>query len=120
MKFQVLLSSMNETDWSLIHTSNLDKIDCLVINQCETEHDFFTENENHRMYHTPTRGLSVSRNLAIRHSEADICLFSDNDEVFCSDLEQVILSTYAAYPNADLIIFRITNYPTKLGRKAKN
>lgn len=119
MNFEVLLSCMNENDLSIIHRSNLDKVKTTVINQCHTNNEWLIENDKHRMYNTSTRGLSVSRNLAIQYCNADVCLISDDDEVFCSDLETVVLSSYEKFPDADMIIFIMDNYPTRLGDKVK-
>ena len=119
MRFQVLLSCMNVDDFSIIERSNLIQVPCLVINQCETEKEYFTETELHTMCNTPTRGLSISRNLAIQYSNAEYCLFSDDDEIFCDGLEEKIIGAYEALPDADIIIFRMSNYPTKLGDKIR-
>lgn len=119
MDFEVLLSCMNEKDLSIIHKSNLDKVRTIVINQCCTDTEYLIEKDIHRMYNTSTRGLSVSRNLGIAHCNADVCLISDDDEVFCLNLDEVVLSSYKELPKADIIIFVMENYPTKLGNKAK-
>lgn len=118
-KFQILLSCMNVADFSIVQKSHLENVDCLLINQCNTETDGFVQSGRHHMFNTSTRGLSVSRNLALQHSKADICLLSDDDEVFCPGLENTVLSAYNSYPDADVIIFKMTNYPTKLGNKAR-
>lgn len=119
MKFEVLLSCMNSNDFSIIHKSNLEKINTIIINQCKTEKDYFVRDGQHLMYNTSTRGLSVSRNLAIKYCNADICLFSDDDEIFFSNLNDIILSAYNKNPEADIIIFKMSNYPTTLGNKTK-
>ena len=119
MKFQVLLSCMHQNDFSIIHKSNLDKVACLMINQCNTENDYWDDKGPHRMYHTATRGLSVSRNLAVQYAEAKYCLISDDDEVFCDNLEETIVGAYERYPQADIIVFIMNNYPTKLGTKPR-
>ncbi len=119
MKLEVLLSCMNENDLLIIQRSNLDNVNTLVINQCKTDNDFWIENGKHRMYNTSTRGLSVSRNLAIQHTDADVCLISDDDEVFRSGLEGVVVSAYERFSDADVIAFGMENFPTRLGDKAK-
>ena len=119
MRFQVLLSCMNANDFSIIGKSNLMQVPCLVINQCATEKEYFTETELHTMCNSPSRGLSISRNLAIQYSNAEYCLFSDDDEQFCDGLEEKIISAYESLSDADIIIFKMSNYPTKLGNKIK-
>ena len=119
MKFEVLLSCMNENDFSIIHKSNLDEINTLVINQCKTEKEYFEKKNKQRIYNTATRGLSVSRNLAIKFCDGDVCLLSDDDETFCSSLETIVLSAYYEHPEADIIIFKMSNYPCKLGSRPR-
>lgn len=117
MDFEVLLSCMNESDFSVIERSNLKKVPATVVNQCDTDEE--SEEGVHRMYKSTLRGLSVSRNTALEKSRGDICLLSDDDEVFRSDLESAVLKAYREQPEADVIIFKMSNYPCKLGSKPK-
>ncbi|WP_413854028.1 glycosyltransferase [Candidatus Ruminimicrobium bovinum] len=117
---QVLLSCMYQQDCSIIEHSNLSKIPTLVINQMDVfkeEKKFISE---YLLWiNTPTRGLSVSRNLAIKNSEADICLLADDDEIFEENLVQKISSAYDEYPQADIILFNVNNFPIKFGDKVR-
>lgn len=121
MSVEVLLSCMYKKDNSIIYESNLANVHTLVINQCNIDEDVIQEDHNklHRVYLTKTRGLSVSRNLAIDNSEADICVLSDDDEVFVDDLEKIVESAYCENPTADIIIFNLENRHQKLGNKKK-
>ena len=120
MTLEVLLSCMHEKDLSLISQSNLNQIHTLLINQCDVDVDeMIISNQLHRMLKTKTRGLSVSRNLALANAHGDICLISDNDEIFVNNLEEKILSAYEKHPLADIIIFKVSNRPKKLGNKAR-
>lgn len=60
------------------------KYPVLVINQCDLE---FVEHlsSTTRVFHTRSRGLSVSRNLALVSSVANYVYFCDNDNYFFSD-----------------------------------
>lgn len=119
MKFQVILSCMHNKDFSIIERSGLGNVNTLVINQCDTNADYKVEEGIHTMIYTATRGLSVSRNMAIDNSDADICLVSDDDEFFVPDLEKLVVDAYEKFPQADLIVFRMVNRSTKLGDKPK-
>lgn len=119
MKIEVLLSCMNQEDFSIINRSNLQKVNTVVVNQCDTDREEVLTEGIHRMVKTPTRGLSVSRNIAIEHATADVCLLADDDERFDLNLEEIITKTYSSYPEADVIIFKITNKVKKLGNKAR-
>lgn len=116
MKFEILLSCMNQKNMNIIKESN---INCatLIINQCDNN-DTIKLNKI-KMINTIDRGLSKSRNLALRETEAEICLLADDDEVFVDNVEKLIINAYKKISDADLIIFKMTNYPSKLGRKER-
>ena len=47
--------------------------------------------------------------MAIQNARADICLLCDDDEIFASDYENIILNAYHLLPQADIIIFKMEN-----------
>lgn len=112
MKLEVLMSCMHQTDDALIQSSHLTG-NVLVVNQCDREHytEFPTAGGIARMIFTRERGLTKSRNMAIAASSADLCLLCDDDEVFLPDYEKTILRAYTQLPQADVIIFKMTNRP---------
>ena len=115
MTFEVLISCMNQNDISIVSKANLKK-NVIIINQANFEKVFEDSDKNIKMYSTIERGLSKSRNLAIEKSNADICLISDDDEVFVDDLEHLVLDSYNKY-NYDIIVFDLSNYHKKIIRK---
>lgn len=116
MTLEILLSCMNQTGGELIRNSKITG-DVLVINQCgrEGERSFRTEHGRVRWLDSASQGLTVSRNLALGESRADVCLLCDDDEVFEPDYEQKILSAYETLADADVIIFNMVNRPAVLG-----
>jgi glycosyltransferase involved in cell wall biosynthesis len=112
MKLEILLSCMNQPDESLIHRSRITS-DVLVVNQCGREGERTVSNERGRIrwIDSETRGLTVSRNLALEASDGDICLLCDDDEIFCPDYEETVLGAYRQLPQADVIIFKMVNRP---------
>lgn len=111
---------MYQNDFEIIQKSNLSDVPALVINQTDTLKDtLYNDANNHRRLDTCTRGLSVSRNMAIRESHAEICLLCDDDERFIDNLEKVILKTYNHYPNADIICFSLDCPGTKMPKRIK-
>lgn len=124
MNLQILLSCMHQSDVSIIERSNI-QTDVVVVNQCDKDsvEDFEFLNKQGRTCKarfvcTTERGLSKSRNMAIRNAWGDICLLSDDDEFFAEGCEGMILSVYERNPNADLIAFALENekkvYPRKV------
>lgn len=117
--FKVLISCMNQSDFSIAESSRLFGVPVFIVNQCETTKPELikSDREAWSMLNTPARGLSVSRNFAINGAAADICLLSDDDEVFSPDLEKTVLGAYKSLPDADVIIFKTENQKNRLGEK---
>ena len=110
MKLEILMSCMHQADDALIHASRIYG-DVVMINQCEREEyaQYPTRDGVARMFSTKQRGLTKSRNMAIRNSCADVCLLSDDDEVFAPDYVEKVLGAYKSLPQADVIIFKMEN-----------
>lgn len=113
MRIDTLLSCMHQKDASILLTSNV-LSDAIVINQCnkDEKQELETADKSGNLHktlliHTTERGLSRSRNMAIAHSTADICLVADDDEYFEDDAAANILKAYEDHPDADIITFDI-------------
>lgn len=110
---QVLVSCMYQ-DKNILNESNLFH-DAVVINQCDcSDEKVCNFNNNIIWVDSPERGLSRSRNRAIVLSSADICIISDDDELFIDNVHKKVGAIYAEYQDADLIIFDIKNHSNKL------
>ena len=120
MKLDILMSCMHQTDASLITKSQITG-NAVVINQCDREdaQEFTTQTGRVRFLSTTQRGLTKSRNMAIANSDADVCLLCDDDEIFVPNYEKKILKTYQELPQADVIVFRMVNYPCSLGGQVR-
>ncbi len=115
MKVQVLLSCMNEVDTSIVGRSNIQS-DVVVVNQCGTDstREFtFKNNKGEecrcKFINTTQRGLSNSRNLALKNAWNDICILCDDDEVFKDDYPEKIIMSYNGNPGYQLLFFEIGN-----------
>ena len=112
MKLEVLLSCMNQRVDALVQRSRLTG-DAVVINQCDEDScvQFPTENGTARVFSVRQRGLTRSRNMAIRQARADVCLLCDDDEVFLPGYEEKILTAWESLPQADVLVFKILDRP---------
>lgn len=128
MKIEVLISCMHQPDAGIIHRTNV-QTDVVCINQCDRDsiEKFSFENKKGEtccatFVCTTERGLSRSRNMAIRHATGDVCLICDDDETLADDYAEVIAFGYTRYPNASLIAFALERkdcaktYPRSAGR----
>ncbi len=126
MELEVLISSMYQKDLSLISKMNI-RSNALLINQYDGEfkEERIIDNSNNafRMLSMKDRGLSKSRNAAIKNSEADICVIADDDLIYKDDYVKTILDAYQKHPDADVIAFDVPSInkdrPTSVLRKTK-
>ena len=112
MKIEVLISAMNVDDISFYKKFNL-KTDALIINQAgyNAYEEIITDlGYKVRMISTDTKGLGVSRNLAILNSKADIIIFADDDEVFTDNYSKDVKEAFVNNPDVDIFIFRTIIY----------
>ncbi len=120
MKLEVLLSCMNQKDLGIVKRSRITS-DVLVINQADGE-DIEEQVENGqriRMFTTNERGLSRSRNMALKYAEGDICVLCDDDEIFEKNYRDKILKSFEKINKADIIAFDVANKETRLKRKVR-
>ncbi len=108
MRIEVLVSTMFQNDMSLISTMNI-KGDVLIVNQSNNDADesFISNDTRIRFISSKERGLSRSRNIAIKNSSGDICLFADDDITYNDDYIETIREQYKMNPSADIIVFPV-------------
>lgn len=124
---EVLLSAMYLKDWEYINSLNITS-DTVIINQCDRVENKCIDNGNQKITYccTKDRGLSKSRNMAIRMATSEICILCDNDVEYIQNYEKIIESKFDEYPDADMIVFFIkrdvnsipyTNIDVKMNHK---
>ena len=118
MSIEVLISAMNQSSMELIEKSNIHS-DCLIINQCDRDEVISEEKEYGivRMISTCERGLSRSRNMALRNSNADICVLCDDDIVFHDGYEDIIKNAFDEVTDADVLVFNIKSVNTEVRKQ---
>ena len=108
MKIEILLSCMNQKDFSITEKMNL-TTDILIVNQCnENKYEERVINgKKQRMIYTTQRGLSQSRNELLNNMEGDIGIICDDDVIYEKDYETKIKKAYLEMKDADIVIFNI-------------
>ncbi len=117
-KVEVLISAMHQSDFSIMERTNV-HTDALLINQCD-QNSLVEEARSYgrlRCISTTERGLSRSRNMALKNAKGSYCLICDDDEILYSGYEKEIEKAYEAYPDADLICFQIKREGKKYADK---
>ena len=111
MDIEILISTMNEKSIDCYKRFNLET-DALIINQ--TDYNAYEEIDTGdykvRMISSDTRGLGISRNLAILNSRSDILVFADDDEVFENGYKDKILADFERHPDVDFFVFKTIIY----------
>lgn len=105
---EVLLATMNKRGLSDIDFKkmNIDKAKITIINQgVEMESE---ESEGFiSIFNTSEKGISKSRNMALRKAREEICLIADDDIIYKSNALELIQKAFDDNPNADIITFQI-------------
>lgn len=120
MTFEIAIATMHKTIEevkSMLDVMNI-HCDCLVINQCDKE-DYYEENTNRRLriFFTKERGLSKSRNMALRNSQADILAIGDDDLYYYDDFDKNIINFYRENESADVVLFNLDHFRKKFSSK---
>lgn len=106
-RLEVLVSCMNQKDFGIVESMNIQS-DAIIVNQCD--HDSIEE----KMYpfgkvlmiNSRERGLSNSRNMALKYSTSEICLICDDDEVLKNNYAQKIIDSFNEI-DADVIVYNV-------------
>ena len=108
MKVQVLISTMHQTDHSLLDKMNIQS-DAIVVNQCNRNGIEEFEYKGHQILwmSLKERGVGLSRNTALMRATADIILFADDDVVYDDGYEKTIVDCFEKYATTDMLIFRV-------------
>lgn len=108
LSIQVLVSTMHQTDFSIVQKMNL-KGNALIINQADAlrDEEISSNGFTQRMMTMAERGVGRSRNNALLRADADVCLMADDDVRYHDDYLTKIERAFAKYPDADVILFNV-------------
>lgn len=108
MKIEVLVSTMNQSNYDLLCDMNISS-DCVIVNQCNKESIKIISHNSYqaKWINSSQKGLSRSRNLAIKNSSADICILADDDLIYTEDYHHNIIQAFEDNPSADVIAFKV-------------
>lgn len=122
MKLEVLLSCMNQKDFSITEKMNL-TTDILIVNQCDENkyEERVINGKKQRMIYTTQRGLSQSRNELLNNMTGDIGILCDDDVIYYDNYNEAILKAFNELKEADIIVFdtEMKNYNGLLREKIK-
>lgn len=113
-KLQVLVSTVNAQVEKTASRMNLET-DAIVVNQCDRNAymEYSYNDKLIKCYFMAERGVGLSRNTALLHSDHEYCLFSDEDIVFDPGYERIVCNAFQKNPDADLITFNFKVHPER-------
>ena len=106
MTYQLIVSTMNQQDDSLIERMNINS-DAIIINQSNkfSYHETIVGKSTVKWYEFNERGIGLSRNSGLMRATADIIQFADDDMQFTDTYQDDVISEYERHPEADVILF---------------
>lgn len=108
MKVQVLVSAVEQNTAELTAKMNI-HTDAVIVNQCDNYgyEEFQVQGGKVQCFSMKERGVGLSRNTALLHADAEICVFSDEDIVLSKDYEKQIAKAYEQLTDADMILVNV-------------
>lgn len=105
---QVLISTMNKDDYSLLDRMNIQS-NAIVVNQCDRNNFSEITYKGHlvKWISLNERGVGLSRNTAWMRADADILLFADDDLVYVDGICEKIIMTFNDNPDVDMFVYDI-------------
>ena len=120
MSIQLLISTMHQTDHSLLDRMNV-RCDAVVVNQCDRCETEIFEYNGHtiKWISMPERGVGLSRNTALYNATADIVLFADDDMRYNDDYVENVIGAFEKNKKAEVICFNVelVNSMKKFGHR---
>ncbi|MCD7725808.1 MAG: glycosyltransferase family 2 protein [Clostridiales bacterium] len=114
MKIQILVSAVEQDGAELAARMRL-HTDAVIVNQCDRYGYEEIQGGKWRAqcFSMKERGVGLSRNTALLHADAEICVFSDEDIVLAEDYEEQIRKAYEQLPDADMILVNVKVAPSR-------
>lgn len=108
MTLQVLISTMNQKNCSLLDRMNIQS-DAVVVNQCEKDavEKFLYKGHSITWISMNQRGVGLSRNICLFNASADIILWADDDMRYRDGYQTEIIKAFEHNNNADIFCFNV-------------
>ena len=124
MILEILLSTMNRSNLSFLKKmfpkGDYKDHQILIINQTTENNQLHSKLNNIRVINSFEKGVSKSRNLAIKNAKGNICLIADDDVEYEKGFDKIIESAYKEYEDANCIIFKADIFKKQTNPKYLN
>ena len=120
MTIQVIVTTMNQTDHSLLEKMNIQS-DAIICNQCDRYEfeEFIYRGYNIKWFSFAERGVGLNRNNGLMRATADIVLFADDDLVYVDGYPEIIKEAFSNNKEADIFILDLAYRNKKVKRIMK-
>ena len=116
---EILISTTKKNNLDFIENiffeNNQHNFPIIIVNQGGKIND--PHKKNIRIINTDTKGLSESRNLAIKNSSKKYCLLADDDIIYKNGFYEIIEEAFEENLNSDLITFMMVDEKGKEFKK---
>ncbi|GAL71214.1 glycosyl transferase group 2 family protein [Jejuia pallidilutea] len=89
---------------------DIKQLNILIVNQTTKGRELTSKLKNIRVVNSYEKGLSKSRNLAIKNAVGDICLIADDDVEYVKEFETITKEGFIKFPEATIIRFKIDTF----------
>lgn len=107
--FEILISTMNRDSLDFLIPmfpfSHFSNFSILIVNQTQNQKLLISDYPNIRVINSEEKGLSKSRNAALKNAVGEIVLIADDDIVFQEGFNFKIINAYNEFKNAGAIKF---------------
>ncbi len=106
---EILIATMNRNSLDFLEPmfpSHFSDYNILIINQITDNNILVSDYPSVRIINSLEKGLSKSRNLALKDANGKLCVITDDDVVFKSGFEEKILKAFNENQDAGMISFR--------------
>lgn len=111
---EILVATMNRDSLAFLEAMfpfrHYSDYNIIVVNQSTDKAIKDPEYTNIKVINTRTKGLSVSRNIALEDASRKLCIIADDDVVFEKGFELHIVNAFSAFPSAGAISFQYNRH----------
>lgn len=110
-KITILLSTVDSgilRNATLLNMPLSDSLNMVIVNQMIMNDLPLSIQKNYcKIINTRTKGLSISRNIALNEVTSGYAIVADDDVTYVDDFEELIRYSYKSNPNCDVLTFQI-------------
>ena len=120
LSLEILISTMKRSNLDFLKPmfpKDFGNYNILIINQTEKGQELTSKYDNIRVVNSYEKGLSKSRNLALKNTKGDICLIADDDIKYVENFDNIIKNAFNTNKNFDVLTFMMSDFEGKLAKK---